>query len=65
MPKKTSIAVSAQTHNKWRQLADEDRRSMSSEFEWLVDQEIARRNRPEFMHGEFDDGQHWQQLGQG
>lgn len=65
MTKKTSVVVSPETHKKWRQLSEEDRRSMSAELQWLIDQEATRRNRPEFMHGEFDNGQHWQQLGQG
>lgn len=39
----TTVQVSKATREKLRAIAKEDFRSMTAEFEWLVEQELARR----------------------
>ncbi len=39
----TTVQVDVATRDKLRVLAKEDKRSMTSEFDWLVDQEFSRR----------------------
>ena len=44
--KKTSFNISAEIHALLDRLAKQDRRSKTAEFEWLVEQEHARRTQP-------------------
>ncbi len=39
----TTLQISKDYRSKLRQLAEADKRSMASEFEWMIDQELSRR----------------------